>query len=60
MTVGHLLFSVATTGYILIAVRLEEHDLVESLGDQYRTYRSDVPALVPWTRRHSKATAGQH
>jgi methanethiol S-methyltransferase len=60
MTAGHLLFSVATTGYILIAVRLEEHDLVESLGDQYCAYRREVPALLPWPRRHSKATAGQH
>ncbi|MDT5021844.1 MAG: methanethiol S-methyltransferase [Mycobacterium sp.] len=60
MTAGHLLFSVATTGYILIAVRLEEHDLVESLGDKYRAYRRDVPALLPGTRRHPNAAAGLH
>ncbi len=60
MTVGHLLFSVAITGYILLAVQLEEHDLIESLGDQYRAYRSEVPALLPWPRRHPSATAGQH
>ncbi|MCV7426677.1 methanethiol S-methyltransferase [Mycobacterium montefiorense] len=60
MTVGHLLFSVATTAYILIALRLEEHDLVEALGDQYRAYRAEVPALVPGTRRHPNAAAGQH
>jgi methanethiol S-methyltransferase len=60
MTAGHLLFSVATTGYILIALRLEEHDLVESLGDQYRAYRRDVPALLPGTRRHPNAAAGLH
>jgi methanethiol S-methyltransferase len=60
MTVGHLLFSVATTGYILIAVRLEEHDLVEAVGEQYLAYRREVPALVPGTRRRPNATAGQH
>ncbi|BBY22340.1 methanethiol S-methyltransferase [Mycobacterium stomatepiae] len=60
MTAGHLLFSIATTGYILIALRLEEHDLVEALGEQYLAYRREVPALVPGVRRHSNATASQH
>lgn len=60
MTFGHLLFSGATTGYILIALRLEEHDLVESLGEPYRAYRREVPALVPGARRHPHAAAGQH
>ncbi|OBA57248.1 hypothetical protein A5647_24600 [Mycobacterium sp. 1100029.7] len=60
MTTGHLLFSVATTSYILVALQLEEHDLVESLGEDYRSYRREVPALLPWPRRHPGATAGQH
>lgn len=60
MTVGHLLFSVATTGYILIALQLEEHDLIASLGDQYRAYRGEVPALLPWPRRHRGTTANLH
>ncbi len=60
MTAGHLLFAVATTGYILIALQFEEHDLVAALGDQYRDYRSGVSMLMPLPRRHTTGTAGQH
>jgi protein-S-isoprenylcysteine O-methyltransferase Ste14 len=47
MSWGRLLFAVGTTGFILVAVRFEEHDLVDTFGDDYRTYRSRVPMLVP-------------
>jgi methanethiol S-methyltransferase len=60
MTAGHLLFSAATTGYILIAMQLEEHDLVATLGNQYRAYRREVPMLVPLPRRHPTETVHQH
>jgi len=53
MTAAHLLFAVATTGYILIAVQLEERDLLATLGDQYRDYRRQVPMLLPIPHRHS-------
>ena len=50
MTVGHLLFSVATTGYILIGATLEERDLVATFGDSYREYKKKVAMLIPWPR----------
>lgn len=58
MTAGHLLFASATTGYILIATQLEEHDLVAMLGDQYGDYRRAVPMLLPLPRRRATRTVG--
>ncbi|HEY7283426.1 MAG TPA: NnrU family protein, partial [Actinomycetota bacterium] len=51
MSVGHLLFAGAITGYVLVGVRLEERDLVANFGERYRRYRREVPMLVPGMRR---------
>ena len=47
MSVGHLLFAAAMTAYILVAIQLEERDLVRHLGARYAVYREQVPMLVP-------------
>jgi methanethiol S-methyltransferase len=52
MTVGHLLFSIATTLYILIAIQLEERDLTRYFGEQYREYRRNTPMLIPRPPKH--------
>lgn len=47
MTAGHLLFSIATTGYILIAIQLEERDLVRLHGNDYIRYQQEVSQIIP-------------
>lgn len=49
MTAAHLMFAIVTAAYILVAIRLEERDLVDALGDDYRKYRENVPMLIPGT-----------
>ena len=50
MTAGHLLFSLIATFYILAGITLEERDLIELFGDEYRRYRQRVAMLLPFWR----------
>jgi protein-S-isoprenylcysteine O-methyltransferase Ste14 len=61
MTVAHLVFALATTAYILIAIQLEEHDLVDAFGERYASYRQRTPMLIPrlWRRRETPRTAAK-
>lgn len=47
MTLGHLLFAAVMTGYMVVASKIEERDLVQHYGEKYEDYRRRVPAFVP-------------
>jgi len=56
MTVGHLLFAAGATGYILVAIQLEERDLLRIFGSRYRRYRQQVGMLLPLPGRSLATT----
>lgn len=51
MSAGHLVFAIATTGYILVAVQIEERDLVRLHGARYEEYQKRTSMLIPLPRR---------
>ena len=48
MSVGHLIFAIGGTGYILVGIFFEERDLVAHFGQKYRDYQKRVPMLFPF------------
>jgi protein-S-isoprenylcysteine O-methyltransferase Ste14 len=53
MTIAHLLFALMTTAYILVAIQLEERDLIDA-HPEYAEYRKEVSMIVPFLKRGAK------
>lgn len=56
MSITRLVFAVATTAYMLIAIQFEEHDLVHEHGASYEQYRRTVPMIIPGARARAEVT----
>jgi protein-S-isoprenylcysteine O-methyltransferase Ste14 len=53
MTATHLVFALITAAYIVVAIQLEERDLIAIHGEDYVNYRHRVPMLIPFSRRRA-------
>jgi len=58
MSQGHLLFAIVTLVYILFGITVEERDLLQFLGDDYKSYRKRTPALIPFLPKGKGSGAG--
>lgn len=58
MTLGHLVFALGMTSYILIGIYFEERNLAQFHGRVYEDYRRDVPILVPGLGGHKYSPEG--
>jgi protein-S-isoprenylcysteine O-methyltransferase Ste14 len=47
MNYSHLLFSIVVSAYIFIGIAIEERDLKNILGEDYRAYRERTSMIVP-------------
>lgn len=54
MSGGRLLFAIVATAYILVAIQIEERDLLHMLGEDYRAYRQRTPMILPWPFRRRR------
>jgi protein-S-isoprenylcysteine O-methyltransferase Ste14 len=59
MTGAHLVFAIMTTAYILVAIWLEERDLVREHGARYVGYRERTPMILPTLRSFARSRAGR-
>jgi protein-S-isoprenylcysteine O-methyltransferase Ste14 len=51
MTIGHLVFALAMTSYIIVGVKMEERDLIANHGERYIRYKEQVPGFIPSLRK---------
>jgi protein-S-isoprenylcysteine O-methyltransferase Ste14 len=57
MTIGHLIFAIVTTAYIVIAIQLEERDILRIHGTAYEEYRKQVSMLLPIPKKRAVSSS---